>query len=224
MIRLLKLGFAVNILLALGVEAVAQDAARPRNRLALSSDVAGPLVSKSVAEKLKLTKDQKDKIAKLEQEFAERTKEGAAKAREKMEKARVDRDRQAMKTALSELKEVKGLQPVYIDKVRELLNDEQKKLYTSADAEAPASRAGAAGLGLILQKAEERLGLSEEQKQKLMKLQKDFETKAMQILTEEQRRMYEQFKSRLEGRPQLRKRPDQSRMFSPRPRVWTIAI
>ena len=73
-----------------------------------------------------------------------------------------------------------------------VLTKEQRKAFQQRTT---AVRAGIGAAPQLLSGAlPERLNLSAEQKEKLAQLQKEFEAKALQVLTEEQRKQYEQLK------------------------------
>jgi hypothetical protein len=163
-----------------------------------SPAAAGPLVPEAARAELKLTTEQAEKLQALEKEYADKARDIEAKARELMEKARQDKDRAAYKQATELAEQGKTLRGSYEEKLVGLLNAEQKKSFEArkSDSAAPA-RAGLAGQGQLVPAAlQERLNLSDDQKEKLRQIQTDFEAKSMQVLTEEQRRRVEELRTR----------------------------
>lgn len=201
MIRHRLVGFlvAVTLVTALGV-----NGQEVRRRPAAVGDTGQPLLPRGAAEKLNLSAEQKEKIAKLDRELTDKTRDVTKTAREKMEKARADKDRAGMKAAQDELAQAQKARGEYESKVRELLTADQKKTYEEL-AQKP--RSGPEALQLIPTQIQERLELTDEQKGKLEQLHKEFENKAAEILTPDQRAKLEQFRSRLQTLP--RKRPNQ---------------
>jgi Spy/CpxP family protein refolding chaperone len=202
--RSMSWGLCVALLATAGAHAQEQ----PRRPAAAQEPLGGPLVSKAVEEKLKLTADQKEKVAKIEKDFTDKAKD-EAKLRELVEKARQDKDRAAYKEAQEKINEAKKVRAEYLSKVTALLTAEQKKaLEPGAGAERrPGAAAPGQTAGTLLPGAlQERLGLTAEQKEKLSAIQKEFEAKALQVLTDEQRQKYEQFKKGRTRPPQQSQR------------------
>lgn len=199
-IRFVLLGLAATFLTAASLHAQEQR----RRPLAGAEQVGGPLVSKEALEKLKLTSEQQAKIDKIVKEFDDKAKNNEIKARDAMQKARADKDRAAAQQAQEKLTEARKVREGYLGQVHALLTDDQKK---ALDRSAATTRPGgpAASGGAFLPPAlQERLNLTAEQKEKLNQLQKDFETKALKVLTDEQRQKYEQFKK---GRSRQQEQP-----------------
>lgn len=193
----LSVGLALALLASVG--AAPQDEQRDKKRplAAAPGQLGGPLVPDAIKERLNLSAEQKEKIAKLESEFAAKAKDSEGKLQDLLKKAREDRDRAALKDAQDKIAEARKIREGYEAKVAEVLTPEQRRTYSQAGG--AGKRPGGFGSPQLLPAPlVERLGLSEDQKGQLEKLQKDFETKALQILTEEQRQMLERFKK---GRP-----------------------
>jgi len=164
--------------------------------------VTGPLVPADLQEKLNLTAEQKDAIAKIEKEFAEK----AAAAEAKLKEARAN----AGAAPIRELtQEAQKTRTDYADKVKALLTAEQKT--TFEQAQQPARRPG--GLQIVpvnrntppnlgTKDTQDKLNLTAEQREKLDKLQKDFEAKTLEVLTKEQKDQFEELKK--QTRPGLR--------------------
>lgn len=195
------------LLLASG-SANAQEKPRPK-ALGAPERLGGPLVPTAVEERLKLTAEQKEKLAKIEKEFADKAKD-ETKLREQMQKARDDKDRAALRAALEQIAEAGKVRAGYETKVQEILTGEQKKTFEAALGGTGAGRPGIGiGPGTLLPGLQ-RLDLTAEQKEKLNQLQKEFEAKALQVLTEEQRKKYEELKGRVR-RPESRQRESRTR-------------
>jgi Spy/CpxP family protein refolding chaperone len=206
---------AVSLAITAGIHA--QDEQKTRKRPGADGGQETSLLPRGIVEKLNLSAEQKDKIAKIEKEFADKSKESVSQIRAKMEKAKADKDRAAMQKAQAELAEVQKLRAAFETQVRELLTEEQRASFARA---AGSQRPGAAGSSLIPLAIQQRLGLSDEQQQKLQALQKEFESKALQVLTDEQRQRFEEFKSRTrQPRPRQRstEQPRTSRNKAVRP-------
>src|SRR5262249_32309872 len=100
----------------------------------------GQLLSPEVEEKLKLTGDQKEKVAKLQKDFTDKRKDaldklrdGFDKARAAVQKARQDKDRDAMRQALQDMRtqyqDFQKLRDEFDTKLTALLTDDQKKQF-----------------------------------------------------------------------------------------------
>jgi Spy/CpxP family protein refolding chaperone len=168
------------------------------------------LVAPEILDKLKLTDEQKDKVAKLDKEFQAKDKEAFGKSRESLRKAIEDKDREGMRKAFEQTRDDREkatkLREEYEGKVTALLSTEQKKTFADAKGDrrsgfgqggfarrpetppagkTPAtSTAGATG---ILAKLDS-LNLSEEQKSKVAQLQKELEAKIKDVLTDDQKK------------------------------------
>lgn len=142
-----------------GTVAAADKAEKKKGKLGDFSALTR-LLPEGAEDKLKLTDDQKKQVAKIEEEFKQKTKESAeklkdafGKASESIKKARQDKDKAALRDAVAPLREplqaVKAARDESQEKVKSLLNDEQKKTYDELKANEP----GLAGpIGKILQK------------------------------------------------------------------------
>ena len=203
-IRFAALGLCAALLAA--PAAFSQEQRQTKRPGAAPEQLGGPLVAKETLDKLKLTSEQQAKVAKIVKEFDDKAKDNEIKARDAMQKARDDKDRAAYKEAQEKATEARKVREGYLSQVVALLTDEQKRAFapTAGQERRPGAAAPAAGQ-LLPPALQERLGLTAEQKEKLNQLQKDFEAKALQVLTEEQRQKYEQFKK---GRTRP---PEQSR-------------
>jgi len=176
------------------------------------SQLAGPLVSSELADKLKLSDDQKDKVAKLQKEFEEMTKPVADKLKELREKAK-DKGREAFQELRTQTEALRKTRGEFEDKVKVVLNDDQKKTFEDESkrqaAAAPGGRPGGGGQpgNLFSAQVQEKLGLNAEQKEKLDKIKKELDTKSLEVLTDEQKKKLEEIKAE---RPQFpRRRPQQ---------------
>jgi Spy/CpxP family protein refolding chaperone len=89
----------------------------------------GPLITAETKDKLNLTADQKEKIAKLEKEFEDKSKETMAKSRETIQKAIQEKDIAALQQMRDVLQANRKLRTEYEGKVSALLTDEQKKKF-----------------------------------------------------------------------------------------------
>jgi len=179
---------------------------------------AGPLVPGELAEKLKLTGEQKDKLAKLQKEFDEKVKPAADKLKELREKAGKDRgDREAFQALREQGETIRKTRGEFEDKVKGLLTDDQKKTFEqeSRRPAPPGDRPGQPGRGqpgrgqpgrdpqpgrggppggIFSAEVQERLGLSAEQKEKLDKIKKELDAKTQEVLTDEQKKKLEELR------------------------------
>jgi Spy/CpxP family protein refolding chaperone len=202
----LVVGGFLALILATGADA--QGAQRHKQRPGIDG-LGGPLIAAEVQEKLKLTSEQKEKVSKIEAEFAAKVKDTETKIRELAQKARQDKDRAAYQKVKEQTEEATRTREAYRAKVAALLNAEQKKTLDEAKSDGgrpsrPAARPADSQSSFLPPAVRERLNLTPEQIQKLNQLQKDFESKSLQVLTEEQRKQYEQFRSRTR-RPERRR-------------------
>jgi Spy/CpxP family protein refolding chaperone len=178
---------------------------------------SGPLVPADVQEKLSLTKEQKEKLEKIEKEFADKSKDAEAKVKEAREKAIQDKNREAFAKVREMTQDLQKMRGEYTDKVKGVLTDEQKKKFEEATqaGRRPGVRPvppniqpirpfgrGDARPDLNSREVQEKLGLTAEQKEKLEKLQKEFESKSNEVLTEEQKKKLEELKKQ-PARPTL---------------------
>jgi Spy/CpxP family protein refolding chaperone len=224
----------VLVLGALQSSALAQDSKdtkKERPRSGLGSRI-GQLLSPEDEAKLKLTDEQKEKVAKLQKEFREQNKETLdklgdefGKIREALRKARADQDRDSARKAMQDLRgqfqSFQKLRDQFDAKLSALLTDEQKKLYEELRKERsprsnfggrraggrPNPRSGGSQPGASgLLPREIQADLSPEQKDKLAKLQKEVETRVLSILTDEQKKRYDELQKGRSSRD--RKRPE----------------
>jgi Spy/CpxP family protein refolding chaperone len=184
------------------------------------------LVPDALQEKLKLTDEQKKKVEKLQQEFDDKNKDTFEKVRDAMRKAMQDRDREAFGKIRELMEPVRKSRGEFQDKVAALLTEEQKKTFEEGRKEARDGPPripgfpGGPGRGqptqevpgkLFPSRVQERLNLTDEQKEKLAKMQKDFEAKAMELLTDEQKKKLEEIKKNAGQQGPERRRPNPER-------------
>jgi len=167
----------------------------------------GALLSETAVEKLKLTAEQKERFGRFDEEFKEKQKANGAKLREAFE----SKDREKMKAAFESMRaDSEKLRGEYLTKVEGFLTDDQKKTFAEVKNDR-GGRPGFAGPGgpgsaqVLPPFLQERLKLTDEQKQKIEALQKEVESKVSSILTDEQRKQLEEL--RKQGPPQ--RRPNQ---------------
>jgi Spy/CpxP family protein refolding chaperone len=226
----LCLGLAVT-LGVLPSSAAAQDSKdkkkeRPRGDVSAGIGQLAP----EVAEKLKLTDEQKAKVAQLQKDFKQQHQQDLDKlrdvmsqVREAMTKAGTDKDRDAMRRAFQDLRAqgqtIHKLREEFDTKLAGVLRDEQKKQYEELKKERSPfarfrdrrsggrpnsdSRPGVSGL----LPRELQNDLSAEQKEKLAKLQQEVEGKVLSILTDAQKKRYEELKKERTPRGRDRQRP-----------------
>lgn len=181
------------------------------------------LLPAGATDKLKLSTEQKEKVEKIVKEFEEKNKDLTGKAREDFQKAIQNKDKDAIKTAATQMREVREkaekLRGEYLEKVAGLLTNEQKKTLEDVKKEQPGAgrpnvqpfgRPGAGGArapGQVLPaQLQDELKLTAEQKEKIAKLQKEIEAKVNEVLTEEQKKKLEELKKAGPGnRPQFRR-------------------
>jgi hypothetical protein len=198
------LGLGIALLAATGIDA--QEQPRPKRA---ETERSGRLIGKGLEQALNLSAEQKDKLTKLEKEFAAKAQD-EGKLQELMRKARQDGDRAAYQKAQEQLNEARTLRAGYVSQVQALLTTEQKKTYDRINAAAPRLPGRGGEASLLAPGLQERLNLSAEQKEKLSELQKAFEAKALQVLTDEQRQRYERLQNVRPRQPQQRQ-PQQGR-------------
>lgn len=212
-LALLLTSFALLVPLVAAEEQKAE-----KKRPAAGAENIGQILPQELLDKLNLSAEQKEKVAKLRKEFEDKNKdaldkvkESAAKAKETMEKARQDKDKDGFRKAGEQMREateaVQKLRKDLEGQLSSVLNDDQKKkLQEAAGKEAgrpsapkPGERpgkgpAGREAGGVIPPMLQERLKLTDEQKEKLKQLDKEFEEKAKGILTDEQKKQLDEFK------------------------------
>ena len=195
-----------SLLFFVGGLAVAQDQPREqRKRPGFQGFGGGPVMPAELAEKLGLSAEQKDKIAKLQADFDKQNQEAQAKMKDAIQ----SKDREKIRAATQQL----GVNPFKArqeleTKVKDVLTEEQKKKF---DEQRPQGRPGFGRPGfpggpgpqpgvILPAPLQERLELTAEQKEKLAQLQKDVDAKLGSILTEEQKKRLDQLKQ-AHGRP-----------------------
>lgn len=218
--RMFSVGLAATLLVTL---TAAEQEKKPERKRALPEQL-GQIFPQEALDKLNLTAEQKDKIATLRKQFEEKNKdaidkvkENMAKAKDMMEKARQDKDREAFKQIGDKMREtmqtVQKLRQELDGQFSPILTDEQKKKLEEVRKDAggrpakPGERLGTRkepGNLLLPPAAQEKLKLSDEQKDKLKQLQKEFEDKATGVLNEEQKKQLEEFKK---DQPRRKKQP-----------------
>jgi Spy/CpxP family protein refolding chaperone len=193
--------------------------------------MSGPLVPDSVQDKLSLTADQKEKVAKLQKEFDEKSKETTEKVRKEIQEAIQNQDFQSLGGLTQKMQEVQKIRTDYEGKVKALLTDDQKKTYETALKDRPMGGlggfggfgggggfggAGGGGFGgfggartqtpkeLTSADVQDKLNLTKEQKDKIAKLKKEFEEQTQNVLTDEQKKKFEEIKKE---QPETPRRP-----------------
>jgi protein CpxP len=165
----------------------------------------GPLVSDALQEKLNLTAEQKSSITKLNGEFKDKSQPINDKLAE-LRKGGFNQD--SIKDMREQNKALQELRGDYQKKVTALLNDDQKKTYE----EAIQNRGFGGGFGgfggfggggtpgqILSPALQDRLKLTQEQKDKLAKIQKDVDAKLADVLTPEQKKQLEELKTPRKG-------------------------
>jgi hypothetical protein len=124
-----------------------KDKGRPKGGLGATLDRLTRLLPPDPDNKLKLTDDQKKQVDQLQGEFGDKSKDAVAavkdeyaKNRDAIRKARQDKDRAALKQAMAPVREkvrdVIKLRSEYEDKVKDVLNDDQKKTFAELQSAA----------------------------------------------------------------------------------------
>lgn len=213
-LRLFALALGLSLFLGPIVAADADDEAQKKREKGKGfgrASTSQPLLSEAALDKLKLSTEQKDKVDKIVKEFADKSKDLGGKVREDFQKAIKDKDKDAIKTAATAMREVREkeekLRSEFQEKVAAVLTDAQKKTFEDVKKEQPGrgapggfqpfARPGAGGgaPGLVLPKnVQEELKLTDEQKEKIAKLQKEIDAKLSDVLTEEQKKKFEELK------------------------------
>jgi hypothetical protein len=146
--RAWMLGLGVAVLLASVAVAGADDKAKPKVKGGLASvlDRLTNLLPPGSEDKLKLTDDQKKQTDAIQTEFTDKSKDALAavkdefaKNRPAIQKARKDKDRAALKEAMTpvraKVQDFLKVRSEYEDKVRAALNDDQKKTFDELKTE-----------------------------------------------------------------------------------------
>lgn len=208
--------FSVGLVISLMVPLTAAEAEKKPDRKRPGAEQVGQILPQEVLEKLDLSAEQKEKVAKLRKDFEDKNKdsldkvkESMSKIKETMDKARQDKDKEAFRQAGEKMREtmdtVHKLRKDFAGQLSGVLTDEQKNKVEEVHKEGagrpnpakPGERPGTRknpGNSLLPPGAEEKLQLSGEQKDKLKQLQKEFEDKAAGVLTDEQKKQLEEFK------------------------------
>ncbi len=170
-----------------------------------------PLVSSDLSDKLKLTDEQKKAVSKLQAEFEDKTKDSV----EKVTAAMKEKTAESRKEAMEVMQTISKTRGEFQDKVKGVLKDEQKKTYEEEvkNQPAPGGRGGPGGGGpgggfgrgaaanIFSTATQDKLGLSDEQKEKLASLKKEMDSKSLDVLTAEQKKKFEELKSAAPTRP-----------------------
>jgi len=177
---------------------------------------AGPLLSADDMEKLKLSSDQKGKVEKIVADFDEKAKAVAEKVREAMQKARENMDRDAFAQIREITQEAQKAREDATGKITALLTDEQKKTFEELQQQRrrrgpgggpggqPFGRFGGTPGQILPPALQQRLELTNDQKEQVEKLQKEVTEKLNKILNEEQRKRLEEMRTpRGGGRPRV---------------------
>ncbi|MBI2808171.1 MAG: hypothetical protein HYX68_24560 [Planctomycetes bacterium] len=179
------------------------------------------LLTPEAIEKLKLTAEQKDKYAKIDEKFKDATKAAQDAFRTAIQGVR---DREKYKEANAKLQEdTKKARDDGFAKTEAILTAEQKtvlaqvkQLQPRPGVIRPIQPIGGAQIGQVLPIGlQNRLNLTDDQKKALEKIQKETEAKLMKVLTDEQKKQLEQFKRGILIRP----RPIQP---GPNPRILPV--
>ncbi|MBV9122601.1 MAG: alpha/beta hydrolase fold domain-containing protein [Planctomycetes bacterium] len=160
-------------------------------------------------EKLNLTSEQKDKVKELMQEFRENHQEEFAQlmkegqeVRAAMAEAQRNQDGEAMDQARQKAQQLGQrmgkMGREFETKFLTVLTDEQKKQYQELKRQRPGAVMGgiASGQNLPFIALLGRLNLTDEQKEKITQLHREFEARVMDVLTEEQKKQLEELKQR----------------------------
>jgi hypothetical protein len=144
---------------------------------------------------LDLNEDQKQKINKLLLEFKEKEEAGQKKHQEAVEQAKQNQDRAKLRELIqAREKEVSKDREELLARLQTLLTGEQKKKFAEVQQRRRAE-SGPPGIGQILPPPlQERLGLTPEQRERLVKLQRETEAKLKDILNDEQSKKLDELK------------------------------
>jgi Spy/CpxP family protein refolding chaperone len=159
----------------------------------------GHLLPPAIVDKLELTAEQKEKLAKLEKEFAEKQQKVQNDLRDLITKARQNGTTPDQKTLRGLSQKISKLRQDYQKKADGLLTKEQQKKVQEARKQPLVRPALARGIfnrpgALFTPYAQRQLNLTDAQKKKLAALQAEMDKKAQEILTKEQQKKFEQLK------------------------------
>lgn len=178
--------------------------------------VETPLLSADGLQKLKLTAEQKEKYDKIETTYKDAARSAQQKFRDDIKGLR---DREKYKEASDKLQsDTTKARTDALGKVEPILTAEQKTVFATIKDQKPQLPGGivrpipvgGGGVGQILPPGiQQRLQLTDEQKQKLEAIQKEAEAKLMKVLTEDQKKQLENMKKGIIIRPQpIQPRPN----------------
>jgi hypothetical protein len=122
-----------------------------------------------------------------------------AKVRAAMKQARQANDQPALRKAAEDLRGlVKGVRDTrteYDGKLAAILNDNQKKQLAEVKRSRPGGAAARpAAVNLLRADVQKKLNVTPEQKQRMQKLQEDLQKALQAVLTDEQKKQYEEMK------------------------------
>ena len=184
-----------------------------------------PLLSAEAVEKLKLTAEQKDKYAKIEGDFKEKSKAAQDKF---IEDVKGLRDREKYKELTEKFQSDKTkVRDDQLAKVEPILTAEQKTVFAQVKTQ-PAQpnigvrpiqpAGGVGGVGQVLPAGvQQRLNLTDEQKKQIDAIQKEVEAKILKVLTDEQKKQYEEIKKGVIRRPGAQPLERNPAIRNPRP-------
>ena len=174
----------------------------------------GELISPAGLEKLALSKEQKADFDKINDEFKKTQKELQTKLADFTKNPGQAPDPKVF-TEIFEAQ--RNLRPTTLARVEKLLTDEQKKTLEQVRRELPGFGIGFGpgpigfpppmhfgpqiGGAFLPLDAQQRLKLTDEQKKKVNKFQKDLEGKILSVLTDDQKKMFDELKKNRVGPP-----------------------
>lgn len=162
----------------------------------------GPELLPRLLGQLDLNAEQREKIEKIMKEFGEKQEASQKKFQEEVEKAKGNQDREKVRDLFEgRQKEVAKMFDEVQAKVQEVLSEEQKRRFGELQRRGPGGPPPFPPGQILPPPLQERLGLTEEQRDKLAKLQKETEARLREILNEEQNRKLEEFKKGPGDRP-----------------------
>jgi Zn-dependent M32 family carboxypeptidase len=141
-VRAWALGLGMALVLASVAVAGADNKAKGKGKgkggIAAALDRLAQLLPPGAGDKLKLSEDQTKQVNKIQDEYADKSKDVLAglkdaftQNRDAIRKARKDKDKAALKQAMAPIrdkgKELAAIRSDYEAKVRDVLNDDQKK-------------------------------------------------------------------------------------------------